>query len=397
MNHAAQKPLQTLANTAQISRFLHQLQQHLLKELNEGQPFTDNRARTLLRALGFFDEAIFNDFSRLVESEAYLRVAVYDLLDSGELAIEPMNFGADSTSYKIEWLPLLIAIHAYKTQYPINNLDPSSPPAVHTPAGLLLQQAAGFMRRQVQRSATERDRLAKQLLYQSNIGSTPAGTPNWGDVSPAPPHFRVPVPVRYPEYNPPVNVDPTETEPSQIDITPPIPPLPADTPRGPQITISRDELNNPPAPAAKRMPSIKITRDQVVPPQVKVGQPVPIPRPQPAGSSPGFTESLRKMFSSEKMKNTKLRVLVQDYPDGPGVYGLQVKVSCKGIRSFVAGTTDQNGSFLCELPVREHSGLTYDVEVVWPREEGGQTEQKAITLSADRTQFQLPFYRRLKA
>ncbi|MCB0035924.1 MAG: hypothetical protein KDE51_17960, partial [Anaerolineales bacterium] len=108
-----------------------------------------------------------------------------------------------------------------------------------------------------------------------------------------------------------------------------------------------------------------------------------------------LTQALRGMFKSEEMKTTKLRVLVQEYPDGPGIYGLQVQVTCKGIKSYVAGTTDRNGRFICELPVRLTTGLTYDVDVTWPRAEGGDTEHKAITLNADRTEFRLPFYRRL--
>ena len=59
-------------------------------------------------------------------------------------------------------------------------------------------------------------------------------------------------------------------------------------------------------------------------------------------------------------------------------------------------TTDRDGTFLCELPVRLHTGLTYDVDVTWPRDEGGDTERKSITLNADRTEFTLPFYRKLK-
>jgi hypothetical protein len=71
-------------------------------------------------------------------------------------------------------------------------------------------------------------------------------------------------------------------------------------------------------------------------------------------------------------------------------------VSCKGIKSFVAGTTDRNGRFLAELPVKKHEGLTYDVDVTWPREKGGETERKSMTLHADRTEFTLPFYLRLE-
>ena len=118
--------------------------------------------------------------------------------------------------------------------------------------------------------------------------------------------------------------------------------------------------------------------------------------PGPAAEArPGMSLGLRQMFRGEEMKNTKLRVIVQQYPDGPGLYGLQVRVSCKGIKSYVAGVTDRTGHFVAELPVRLREGLTYDVDVTWPRDVGGQTERKSITLNADRTEFSLPFYHQL--
>jgi hypothetical protein len=94
---------------------------------------------------------------------------------------------------------------------------------------------------------------------------------------------------------------------------------------------------------------------------------------------------------------TKLRILVQEHPDGPGLYGLQVRVSSRGIRRYVAGTTNKVGEFLCELPVQLDAGMTYDVDVTWPRDFGSEVERKSITLNADRTHFLLPFYRTLKA
>ena len=105
--------------------------------------------------------------------------------------------------------------------------------------------------------------------------------------------------------------------------------------------------------------------------------------------------ALRQMFGQEELATTKLRVIVQEIPDGPGYYGLQIRVRCKGIKSYVAGTSDRDGKFVCELPVRLHSGLTYDVEVTWPRDVGGEVERKSITLNADRTEFTLPFHRQL--
>lgn len=114
-------------------------------------------------------------------------------------------------------------------------------------------------------------------------------------------------------------------------------------------------------------------------------------------SRPGLTVAIRQMFRSEEMTTTRLRVLVRDEPDGEGLYGLQVKVTCRGIKSFVAGTTNRDGEFVAELPVRYDEGLTYDVDVTWPRELGGESERKSITLHADRTEFALPFHHRMGA
>jgi len=81
--------------------------------------------------------------------------------------------------------------------------------------------------------------------------------------------------------------------------------------------------------------------------------------------------------------------------DGPGLYGIQVQVHCQGIKAHVAGTTNREGVFLCQLPVRVRSGLTYDVDITWPRDLGGEVERKSVTLNVDRTEFKLPFFRRL--
>jgi hypothetical protein len=122
--------------------------------------------------------------------------------------------------------------------------------------------------------------------------------------------------------------------------------------RGEPLTISEDDLSE--VSQAERMPPITITRDQVQPST----PPSPVPptgvlMPASATSSrPGLTVALRQMFGNEELKTTRLHVVVQEYPDGPGLYGLQVKVSCKGIRSYVAGTTDREGNFVAELPVR---------------------------------------------
>ena len=123
-----------------------------------------------------------------------------------------------------------------------------------------------------------------------------------------------------------------------------------------------------------------------------------MPNATAAANTAGATDAARRMGRGRgAMKATKLHVVVQEHPDGPGLYGLQVRVSSRGIRRYVAGTTNKDGEFVCELPVQVDAGLTYDVDVTWPRDFGGEVERKSITLNADRTHFNLPFYRTLKA
>ena len=148
------------------------------------------------------------------------------------------------------------------------------------------------------------------------------------------------------------------------------------------------------------MPPITINSEQLpqevqTPPSPMPSSAVVVPTDQASQARPSLTVALKQMLRHEKLASTKLNVLVQKYPDGPGLYGLQVRVSCKGVKSYVAGTTDRDGKFVCELPVRIDSGLTYDVEITWPRDEGGEIERKSITMNADRTHFSLPFYRQL--
>jgi hypothetical protein len=280
---------------------------------------------------------------------------------------------------------LSIAAFAWKSGYPLHQLDPASPPEPYSPAGQVLKRAAHWLWQQVQRSATDRDKLGRKLAFDE--GAAVSTTPNLdslqpeGTIAPVPPYFRPPVPVRYPE----VARDTVRIEAEQDD-TPP------QGTRNEPITITRDDLE-PPASQPTRMPPIRIDRSQVPPARPRVVQPQP--RPQPSSS---FAQDVRQKFSRsrEPMKTTKLRIVVQEYPDGPGLYGLQVQVRCKGINSHVAGTTGRDGRFLCELPVRAQTGLTYDVDITWPRDLGSEVERKSITLNADRTEFTLPFYRRLQ-
>lgn len=136
------------------------------------------------------------------------------------------------------------------------------------------------------------------------------------------------------------------------------------------------------------MPAIQITADQISQPRSSTSQTT---RPE------DLNTAVRRHFNRDKepLRPVRLRILVQEYKDGPGLYGLQVQVSSPGVKAYVAGATNRDGVFLCELPVRVHSGLTYDVDITWPRDHGAGTERKSITLNVDRQEFFLPFYYRL--
>ncbi|MCL4264933.1 MAG: hypothetical protein KJ069_17065 [Anaerolineae bacterium] len=402
---------------AHLGVFAQRLAEWLVADLNrsdESVPaFTESRAKALLRASGFVDDPTLNDFGRLVEGATAVRIALYDLLDGTGLAENnevralaaasnavplfesldqaqdrspnPSTGSGQASQSPISWLSLAIAVHAWKSEYPLYQLDPATPPGEHSPAGQLLRRAANFIRQQVQRSATERDKLARKLAYAPGDTLPPAPSleqlPSQPEIAPVPPYFRSPVPVRYPEF---------ARETLRVEPEPPIEPLPP-TP-APAITISEREVTPPSTPRPITMPPIQITEDQI-PRVVSTSR---RPSAPSSGSSGNLNTAVQQRFGSkEPMRSVKLRIVVQEYQDGPGLYGLQVKVSCQGVKAFVAGTTNRDGVFLCELPVRVRSGLTYDVDVTWPRDFGSETERKSITLNVDRTEFTLPFYHRL--
>ena len=359
---------------------------------------TESRAKALLRASDLIDDATLGDFAGFLEGDAALRITLYDLLQETAMYKEDevralVSLPAPDEPLSTKWLALITAAFAWRSGYPVEHLDPASPPNTNTPAGQLLRRAAQFVRRQVQRSATERDKLGRTLSQPpSGAPMLEELDPDGQPVAPLPPHYRPPVPETYPEMASETLQVEREEAVEQPSIT-----------VGDPLVISADDVNGERVDTNEvvRMPPITIERDQVS------GSSAAPPSPMPASavvmpsttsttqSRPSLTVSLRQMFGQEELTTTKLRVVVQHYPDGPGLYGLQVRVSCKGIKSYVAGTTDREGKFVCELPVRAQSGLTYDVDVTWPREESGETERKSITLHADRTHFLLPFYRRL--
>ncbi len=402
MQNAALELIQLLPDYDHLNLLAARLRAWLVADLNSSDEpvpeFTESRAKALLRASDLMDDPTRHSFERLMAQETAVRIALYDLLKEGELASSDEVTALVSTTAASEidepqgnvaWQSLSIAAFAWKSGYPLYQLDPASPPSAYSPAGQVLKRAASFMRQQVQRSATERDKIGRKLAFDegSGVGGTPTldELANQEPLAPLPPYYRPPVPVKYPEIaSGVIEVDPQENE-GIASVT-----------RGEPIIITADDLA-PTEPATVRRAPIQITADQT---QTQDSSPTRVVTPN-ATVAPGssFAESVRKKFarSRESMKVTKLRVKVQEYPDGPGLYGLQVRVTCQGIKSHVAGTTTNQGMFVCELPVPEHSGLTYDIDVTWPRELDGEIERKSITLNADRTEFLLPFYRHLKS
>jgi hypothetical protein len=342
----------------------------------------------LLRAADLLDDPTRHSFDSLLENETGIRIALYDLLQDSALAGDETITALAATSAVRhtaaedafdEWLSLIVAAYASKSGYPLYQLDPASPPDPYSPAGQVLKRTAHFVRRQVQRSATERDKLGRQLAY-SAAARTPAldDLQADGTIAPLPPHYRPPIPVKYPEVSSEtIQVDPESGEP------------PAGVSRGDPITITGSDLQPQSEPPAYREPI------QITPGEPQPASTTRLVTPDASVSTgSAFSSSVRKRYGRGKksMKTTKLVVVVQEYPDGPGLYGLQVRVTCKGIKSHVAGTTSREGKFTCELPVPEDMGLTYDVDLNWPRDMGGETERKSITLNADRTRFTLPFF-----
>ncbi|MAT98450.1 MAG: hypothetical protein CL608_15000 [Anaerolineaceae bacterium] len=398
MTDLATIPLLKQLDDAHLPVFAVRLADWLHADLNKSEEsvpdFTESRAKALLRAAGVVDDPTLHDFTRLVEGNSTaVRLALNDLLqetglveDEEVAALVTASAAISETDTAVAWLSLSIAAHAWKSGYPLYQLDPASPPGEYSPAGQLIKRAATFLRQQIQRSATERDKLGKKLAYDPGDG-TPSleSMPNSQPIAPVPPHYRPPIPVRYPEVSrETLHVDENENKGSneQNAVT-----------RNAPLTITSDDI--PPANQRPvRMPEIRIRADQV--PPGRQSRPAQ-PRPQPSSSGENLGTAVRQRFSRDKepLRSTKLRVIVQDVQDGPGLYGIQVQVRCQGIKAHVAGTTNREGVFLCELPVRVRTGLTYDVDVTWPRDLGGEVERKSVTLNVDRTEFKLPFFRRL--
>lgn len=400
MQESAQKQIQAFPGKSQLATFAGRLLEWLNHDLNpRGEPLAESRARALLLAANVLDEPTRHSFAQAVESEQGMRLALYNLLRESGLsendecaalamaaAVAP---GTDQVSTP-SWLALSVAAFAWRSGFLLDHLDPASPPTPYSPAGQVLKRTAHFMRQEIQRSATERDKLSRKLAHATSSTSSLDTLHPDAPVAPLPPYYRSPVPETYPEYNPAIEVAPDEL----AHHTTPM--------RQEPISITSDDL----APAEPARPSPPVTQ-----PSLRVDISPAESSAQSASRSltsshanvvmPGAAVAARSGSGSRKrdrgkLKSTKLQIVVQERPDGPGLYGLQVKVSSRNTRRYVAGTTNQDGEFTCELPVPVDSGLTYDVDVTWPRDYGNDIERKSITLNADRTHFTLPFYRTLK-
>jgi hypothetical protein len=365
----------------------------LLNELNEGQPFSESRAKALLRVMDATDDPTLADFTRQVSNDPFARVALYDLLSQSGLTPAEVGSAPQNVDSEVSWIVLALAVFAHKREYLLTQLDPASPPSNHSPAGQVVKNAGNFLRKQVNRGATERNRLAKKLVYTGSLNEVSILTTNTTadkittPTIPSPEIFRPPVPVKYPELNTPIALDDEEAN---------------SDPQPNRMVITKDDLA-PSTRQPRRQPPLRIDASETRPTTTQPHRsPTPLPpsaviMPNSQNSSrPSLSvQQMRERFSRPAMKSTKLRVTVQDHPDGSGFYGIQVRVFCQKIGANVAGTTNRDGVFLCEIPVKENTGLTYDVEVTWHRDLGGLVEKKSVTLNADRTEFVLPFYQQL--
>ncbi|MEM9773624.1 MAG: carboxypeptidase-like regulatory domain-containing protein [Chloroflexota bacterium] len=384
--------IQSEPNVAGLLQLAASLQATLLEGISTPSHLLASKIRSVLLASNLLDDGILREFNQAVGRENGLRLALADLFERFEA---PANDLLLSPSDAVcEWLVLVTAACAEQKGYDIENLDPSSPPAPHSPAGLMLAQVADFFKAQTRRTATERDRLAKKLAFDNSALSE---TSQESSADPAPaaadPDVRVPAPVTYFEHNPPIKLTVEDID-QQHDPVTTLPPVSLDLTAHPPTPEPESE---PAAPAQPQtMPAIKITRESLKPLSQRVTEQANQAwRDVGAPAIGRVADKVRDILTPEETTSTMLRVQVLDQPQGAGIVGVQVTVTCKGIRSHVAGITDRDGSFICELPVRESSGLTYDVTVSWPREMGSDREKKSITLSPDRGEFELPFFRSL--
>ncbi len=368
----------------------------------------ESRARALLLMTSALDEVTVRDFQRIMETHTAQRVAVAELLEAVKIEESFSSFTLHPSSFN-GWFAPAITIFAHKVGFHVEDLDPSSPPSSFSPAGQVVHQTAAWVRGQVTRQATERDKLARRLAWKDEGGrmrdergvGQPVGRPS--------------IPVRYFEHNDPIEIDRNEPiidEPPVVPSAPIVPPMPS----------------TPSLPAGvRRGEPLRLDRNEILPEeQIRiVGESVQVPRPQaPPSRTERATRWVRETVTTENAHRlvdaaanqidnvvetvrsnrtssgqptarVRLKVTVMDYPNGHPLPALQVSIRYQGSRREVAGATDSNGEFIVSLPTKEGPGLMYEVTVQWPREFGGKKEMKRVTVHAERAMFELPFYSRL--
>ncbi len=375
--------------------------------LPEPDGFSDNRAKTLLVSGDALDEPTLNDFRRLMGTAKMMRVGVADLIDSADITVEGNTSMLKPTVEQTpDWLLIAMSAYAHKLEYDVTLLDPANPPSQHSPAGQVVHHTAAWVRRQVSRSALDREKLARSLAFKPSVVAAETTNQQAFEQPQRPP---AQIPVRYFEYNDPIALD-------ADDVNNPAPPVSL----GQQLTIEEDEL-------ARTEDQIQILGEprRVTPPS---GVPVPPRRQQEsrvtdaarsagnyvrenvnrdsvaaatqrvvAGTGSVFNQIRESITadSSAQFSRARLIITVMDYPNGHGLAAVQTFVRYTGSRKEVAGATADDGEFIVSLPARGGVGVAYEVTIVWPDEFGGKKEKKRITVNLERSDYHLPFYSRL--
>lgn len=371
------------------------LAQQLAYRLADGDAtLTESRARVLLHEAAGVEsaeiQAILDEFVERMREPAQARLALFDVIQA--TGLEPARPGATADAPFAGWLTLGILAGAHQVGYHAADLDPSHPPAPHSPAGRALGYAIGWINAQLRRNAIERDRQLRRIAYDPVVATPPPTSTQPEGVA------RGTIPVRYFEYNEAIAVDSAELD------TPP-----------PPVTTSPVRITEDDLPALERPleinvgPSRRIARPQAAAPDEDVvietddapsirqalSENLPEVRDSVASTAAALAGAVRARFRNEAVPTVRLRVVVQDKPDGTGLPAVQVKISSPGFKNYVAGTTNPEGVFIVDLPVRDRAGMMYHADVVWPAQFGGTTERKSITLNTHRDAFMLVFYHRV--
>ena len=158
MTETAEKLLTAHLDDAHLSVFAARLVAWLEEDLVESPTgaysFTESRAKAILRAMAVVDDPTLHDFMKLIAAPTAMRLALFDLLNSSGLAEneEVAALAATSNAAQVgetppavPWLALAVAAQAWKSGYPLHQLDPASPPGTFSPAGQLVKRAATFL------------------------------------------------------------------------------------------------------------------------------------------------------------------------------------------------------------------------------------------------------------